>query len=223
MSRVGKNPVSIPQGVTVDVAGGTATVKGKLGTLKLPIAANVDVSVKDGKVWVKPLSETQQARIMWGTTRANLRNMVDGVSKGFSKSLEINGVGYRAAVQGKNLQLQMGYSHDVLYPIPEGITIKCEKPTAMTISGSIPDPRGSRIHAATRPDGNASAPSCACVQPAPSRRNPHRNQTQTRSPPRSANSFYLPPFLQPDVLCGAYRVLIETVLDFHVFDKHQHD
>ncbi|HNB25652.1 MAG TPA: 50S ribosomal protein L6 [Alphaproteobacteria bacterium] len=135
MSRVGKNPVSIPQGVTVDVAGGTATVKGKLGTLKLPIAANVDVSVKDGKVWVKPLSETQQARIMWGTTRANLRNMVDGVSKGFSKSLEINGVGYRAAVQGKNLQLQMGYSHDVLYPIPEGITIKCEKPTAVTISG----------------------------------------------------------------------------------------
>ncbi len=135
MSRVGKNPVIIPQGVTVDVAGGVATVKGKLGTLKLPIAKNVTVSVKDGKVQVEPHGETQQSRIMWGTTRANLRNMVDGVSKGYSKALEINGVGYRAAVQGKNLQLQMGYSHDVLYPIPEGITIKCEKPTSVLISG----------------------------------------------------------------------------------------
>jgi len=135
MSRVGKNPVAIPQGVTVEVGGGVATVKGKLGTLKLPISKNVIVSVKDGKVVVEPQGETQQSRIMWGTTRANLRNMVDGVSKGYSKALEINGVGYRAAVQGKNLQLQMGYSHDVLYPIPEGITIKCEKPTAVLISG----------------------------------------------------------------------------------------
>jgi large subunit ribosomal protein L6 len=135
MSRVGKNPVTIPQGVTVDVAGGVATVKGKLGTLKLPISKNVTVSVKDGKVLVEPQGETQESRIMWGTTRANLRNMVEGVSKGYSKALEINGVGYRAAVQGKNLQLQMGYSHDVLYPIPEGITIKCDKPTAVLISG----------------------------------------------------------------------------------------
>jgi len=109
MSRVGKNPVTLPQGVTVDVAGGVATVKGKLGTLKLPIKSHVEVSVKDGKVWVKPLAEDQQSRIMWGTTRANLRNMVEGVSK--------------------------GYSHDVTYPIPEGITIKCEKPTAIQISG----------------------------------------------------------------------------------------
>lgn len=135
MSRVGKNPVSIPQGVTVDVAGGVATVKGKLGTLKLPITKEVEVSVKDGKVWVKPVNDNTQSRVLWGTTRANLRNMVEGVSKGYSKALEINGVGYRAAVQGKNLQLQMGYSHDVLYPIPEGITIKCEKPTSVLISG----------------------------------------------------------------------------------------
>jgi len=135
MSRVGKNPVTIPQGVTVDVAGGFATVKGKLGTLKLPVAKEVEVSVKDGKVWVKPLSEDTRSRVQWGTTRANLRNMVEGVSKGYSKALEINGVGYRAAVQGKNLQLQMGFSHDVIYPIPEGITIKCEKPTAILISG----------------------------------------------------------------------------------------
>jgi large subunit ribosomal protein L6 len=135
MSRVGKNPVTIPQGVTVDVASGVATVKGKLGTLKLPITKEVDVSVQDGKVLVKPVNETNESRVMWGTTRANLRNMVEGVSKGYSRALEINGVGYRAAVQGKNLQLQMGYSHDVLYPIPEGITIKCEKPTAVLISG----------------------------------------------------------------------------------------
>ena len=135
MSRVGKNPVSIPQGVTVDVAGGVATVKGKLGTLKLPITKEVEVSVKDGKVWVKPVNDNTQSRVLWGTTRANLRNMVEGVSKGYSKALEINGVGYRAAVQGKNLQLQMGYSHDVLYPIPEGITIKCDKPTSVLISG----------------------------------------------------------------------------------------
>ena len=135
MSRVGKNPVTIPQGVTIDVAGGVATVKGKLGTLKLPITKEVDVSVKDGKVWVKPVQENTRSRVLWGTTRANLRNMVEGVSKGYSKALEISGVGYRAAVQGKNLQLQMGYSHDVLFPIPEGITIKCEKPTAVLISG----------------------------------------------------------------------------------------
>jgi len=136
MSRVGKNPVEVPQGVTIDVAGGAATVKGKLGTLKLPIStAEVEVTVKDGKVWVKPLNESKQARMSWGSTRANLRNMVEGVSKGYVKNLEITGTGYRAAVQGKNLQLQMGYSHDVTFPIPEGIAIKCEKPTSISITG----------------------------------------------------------------------------------------
>ncbi len=135
MSRVGKNPVALPQGVTVDVAGGLATVKGKLGTLKLPISSHVDVSVEDGKVWVKPVAESKQSRMSWGATRANIRNMVDGVSKGYTKNLEINGTGYRAAVQGKNLQLQLGYSHDVTYAIPEGITIKCEKPTAISVTG----------------------------------------------------------------------------------------
>jgi large subunit ribosomal protein L6 len=135
MSRVGKNPVAIPQGVTVDVASGIATVKGKLGTLQLPVSRYVSVTIEDGKVWVKPLSESKDARIMWGSTRANLRNLVQGVSAGYTRNLEINGVGYRAAVQGKNLQLQLGFSHDVLYPIPEGITIKCDKPTSITISG----------------------------------------------------------------------------------------
>jgi large subunit ribosomal protein L6 len=135
MSRVGKNPVAIPQGVSVDVGAGVATVKGKLGALTLTIAADVEVSVSDGNVWVKPRGEGDRARIVWGTTRANLRNMVEGVSKGYSKSLEINGVGYRASVQGRNLQLQLGYSHDVQYPIPDGITIKCDKPTSILVSG----------------------------------------------------------------------------------------
>jgi large subunit ribosomal protein L6 len=135
MSRVGKNPVSIPQGVTVDVAGGVATVKGKLGTLKLPITKEVDVSVQDGKVLVKPVNETNESRVMWGTTRANLRNMVEGVSKGYSKALEINGVGYRAAAEAKTLKLQLGYSHDINYPIPAGITIKTAKPTEIEIAG----------------------------------------------------------------------------------------
>ena len=135
MSRVGKNPVAVPQGVTVDVGGGAATVKGKLGTLTLPISTSVEVKVEDGKVWVKPLNESKQARMSWGSTRANLSNMVEGVSKGYVKNLEITGTGYRAAVQGKNLQLQMGYSHDVTFPIPEGIAIKCDKPTLISVSG----------------------------------------------------------------------------------------
>ena len=137
MSRVGKNPVSIPQGVTVDVAGGVATVKGKLGTLKMPITKEVDVSVKDGKVWVKPLQEDTQSRVLWGTTRANLRNMVEGVSKGYSKALEINGVGYRAALEGKALNLQLGFSHDVKYPLPEGVSVKIgDKQAAISITGA---------------------------------------------------------------------------------------
>jgi|JI102314A2RNA_FD_contig_81_1570600_length_995_multi_3_in_0_out_0_1 large subunit ribosomal protein L6 len=135
MSRVGKNPVPLPQGVSVDLAGGLATVKGKLGSLKLPISAHVEVKVEGDKVWVKPITETKQARMSWGATRANLKNMVEGVSKGFTKVLEINGTGYRAAVQGKNLQLNLGYSHDVSYPIPEGITVKCDKPTSISITG----------------------------------------------------------------------------------------
>jgi large subunit ribosomal protein L6 len=135
MSRVGKNPVALPQGVSVDLAGGLATVKGKLGALKLPISSHVEVKVEGDKVWVKPITETKQARMSWGATRANLQNMVEGVSKGFTKVLEINGTGYRAAVQGKNLQLNLGFSHDVSYPIPEGITVKCDKPTSISITG----------------------------------------------------------------------------------------
>ncbi len=136
MSRIGKNPVTIPQGVTVEVANQTVTTKGKLGTLTMPLSAEVTAKVEGGKFWVTPNSETKRARMQWGTTRALVNNMVNGVSKGFTVNLEINGVGYRAAVQGKNLQLQLGYSHDVVFPIPSDIKITCEKPTSISISGA---------------------------------------------------------------------------------------
>jgi large subunit ribosomal protein L6 len=136
MSRIGKYPVAIPQGVTVDVAGQTVITKGKLGTLKLVVGGDVTATVKDGKVVVTPKSDSQRARMQWGTARAQINNMVNGVSKGFAVSLEINGVGYRAAVQGKTLNLQLGYSHDVMFPIPEGIKIVCEKPTSISVSGA---------------------------------------------------------------------------------------
>ncbi|TAN58968.1 MAG: 50S ribosomal protein L6 [Rhodospirillales bacterium] len=136
MSRVGKYPVTVPSGVTVNIANQMLTAKGKLGQTELPLTDDVEVSMEGSKVWVKPKNETKRARMMWGTTRANINNMVKGVSEGFKINLEINGVGYRAAVQGKNLQLQLGYSHDIVYPIPADVQIACEKPTAITITGA---------------------------------------------------------------------------------------
>ena len=136
MSRVGKHPVAVPSGVTVEIANRILKAKGKLGELSLELSDEVEAKLEDGKVVVTPRSETKRARTLWGTTRALVNNMVGGVSKGFSKTLEINGVGYRAQVQGKNLQLQLGYSHDVVYPIPAGVTIKCERPTQISISGA---------------------------------------------------------------------------------------
>ena len=136
MSRVGKNPVSVPSGVNVEVAGRRVKAKGKLGELAVNLGNRVSVRLEDGKVWVTPVDDSKQARMMWGTARNLVRNLVAGVAQGFSKTLEINGVGYRAAVLGKNLQLQLGYSHDVVYPIPVGISIKCERPTLISISGA---------------------------------------------------------------------------------------
>jgi len=135
MSRVGKYPVVVPSGVTVTLAGTEVQVKGKLGMSSIKVVDEVEASLEGTQLWVKPKSETKRARMMWGTTRALLNNMVKGVSEGFTINLEINGVGYRAAVQGKTLNLQLGYSHDINYPIPEGITMKCEKPTSISITG----------------------------------------------------------------------------------------
>jgi large subunit ribosomal protein L6 len=106
-----------------------------LGTSVLTVSEEIETSLQDAHVWVKPRNESKRARMLWGTTRALIANMVKGVSQGFTVNLEINGVGYRAAVQGKTLQLALGYSHDVNYPIPEGIAIKCEKPTSISITG----------------------------------------------------------------------------------------
>jgi large subunit ribosomal protein L6 len=136
MSRVGKYPVAVPAGVDVKIAGAVLTAKGKIGELRLTIPDDVEAKLDAGKVWVKQRAEGKQARMLWGTIRAHINNMVSGVSKGFTVNLEIQGVGYRAAVQGKNLQLQLGYSHDVIYPIPAGIAIKCDKPTSISISGA---------------------------------------------------------------------------------------
>ncbi|HUC10054.1 MAG TPA: 50S ribosomal protein L6 [Stellaceae bacterium] len=136
MSRIGKNPVPIPNGVAVQLSGQTLSAKGGLGALNLVISSDVTASVTDGSIKIAPANDTKQARAMWGTTRALVNNMVVGVSKGFSVGLEINGVGYRAAVQGNVLNLQLGYSHDIAFPIPADVRIACERPTVITVTGA---------------------------------------------------------------------------------------
>ncbi len=136
MSRVGKYPVPIPQGVQVTLQGKTLVAKGKLGELKLPLTDDVTVEIKDSQVAVAPSRDDRRSRTMWGTTRSLVNGMVTGVSAGFTKNMEINGTGYRAAVQGKDLVLNLGYSHEVRYPIPDGIKITCERPTAVRVEGA---------------------------------------------------------------------------------------
>jgi large subunit ribosomal protein L6 len=136
MSRVGMNPVEVPSGVEVAVKGSIVSAKGKMGTLEYAATKDVLLTLEDGKIVVKPVNNSKRARSMWGTARSRVQSIVTGVAEGFKKDLAINGVGYRAAVQGSDLVLQLGYSHDVIYPIPSGIEIKCEKPTAITISGA---------------------------------------------------------------------------------------
>ena len=135
MSRTGMKPVPILDGVTVEVAGQEVSVKGKLGEQAMTLMDEIEASVGDGHVVVKPRRESEQARAAWGMQRTLVDNMVIGVSNGFSVNLEINGVGYRAAVEGKELKLQLGFSHDVVYPIPDGVKIECERPTAISVSG----------------------------------------------------------------------------------------
>lgn len=135
MSRIGKNPVEVPKGVTVTLNGQDLAVKGPKGELKLTLVDEVTVEQGEAGLTVRPRQDNQRGRAMWGLSRTLVQNLTVGVTDGFSKTLEINGVGYRAAIQGKNLQLNLGFSHDVLYPIPEGIDIKCTKPTEIVISG----------------------------------------------------------------------------------------
>ena len=136
MSRVGKYPVTVPAGVQVALQGRTIVAKGKNGELKLELTEDVDVEIAANQVAVKPRRDDRRARTMWGTTRSLINGMVVGVSTGFTKEMEINGTGYRAAVQGKDLVLNLGYSHEVRYAIPTGIKITCEKPTAIKVEGA---------------------------------------------------------------------------------------
>jgi len=135
MSRIGKYPVELPAGVQVAIVSGILTAKGRLGELTLPLTDLVEAKVEGNHVSVAPKTTETKARMMWGTTRALIANMVKGVSTGYVKSLEITGTGYRAAVQGPNLVMNLGYSHDVVYPIPTGIKISCEKPTSVKVEG----------------------------------------------------------------------------------------
>jgi large subunit ribosomal protein L6 len=135
MSRVGYKPIAIPTGVTANLEGQTVKVKGPKGVLEVMLHDDVTVSMDKSSIKVEPRNETKRARSLWGTSRTLVANLVAGVTKGFEEKLEINGVGYRAAVQGKQLNLQLGFSHDVNYPIPQGITIATPKPTEIVVSG----------------------------------------------------------------------------------------
>src|SRR6478609_5986036 len=136
MSRIGKKPVALPSGVTATIDGSTMTVKGPKGSLSMPLMDDlVSYKVEDGQIAVQPITQAQRSRAAWGMQRTNVQNLVTGVSEGFSKVLEITGVGYRAQAQGRNLKLQLGYSHDVNFAVPEGVDVKTPDNTTVEISG----------------------------------------------------------------------------------------
>jgi large subunit ribosomal protein L6 len=135
MSRVGKKAVPIPSGVTASIDGQVVKMKGPKGALELVLHDDVAAKMEAGGIKVDPRSDSKRARAMWGTHRALVANLVEGVTKGFERKLEITGVGYRAQLQGKNLQIQLGYSHDINFTVPEGITITVPRPTEIVISG----------------------------------------------------------------------------------------
>jgi large subunit ribosomal protein L6 len=142
MSRIGKKPIPVPKNVTATVDRQKVTVKGPKGQLSLTLVDDIEVAMEDGAIVVKPRLDTKRARSMWGMSRSLVENLMKGTTNGFTRTLEITGVGYRAAIDGKSLKLQLGYSHDVLYPVPEGISIAVPKPTEITISGIEKDKVG---------------------------------------------------------------------------------
>ena len=135
MSRIGKKPVAVPGGVTAAVNGQEAKVKGPKGELKHVLVDAIIAKLDKGEIEIAMREDTKQARAMWGMSRTLVANLIAGVTEGFTKKLEITGVGYRAAVQGSNLQLQLGYSHDITYPIPQGIQVQCPRPTEIVVTG----------------------------------------------------------------------------------------
>jgi len=135
MSRVGQSPVDIPEGVACEIAGQLFTAKGKLGELKLSIVDEIEVSQEENQLLMKPRNNSKHAQELWGTMRSLVQNVVRGVDEGFTKNLEIVGVGYRAALEGNEIVLQLGYSHEVRFSIPDGIKITCERPTLIKVNG----------------------------------------------------------------------------------------
>ena len=135
MSRVGKKPVTVPAGVTASVDGQTVRVKGAKGELTFVVPGEVTVAMEDGGVAVQPRNQSKEARSLWGTSRSQVANLVEGVTKGFEKKLEISGVGYRAAMAGRNLKLSLGYSHDIEFVVPAGITVATPRPTEIIVTG----------------------------------------------------------------------------------------
>jgi len=135
MSRIGKAPITLPDGVSVAIDGQSVKVKGKKGELETMLVDDVTIAEGDGGLNVTPRDDSQRSRAMWGMSRTIVANMIQGVTDGFQKNLEINGVGYRAQAQGKELKMQLGFSHEVVFPVPEGIDIKTPKPTEIEVSG----------------------------------------------------------------------------------------
>ncbi len=135
MSRIGKKPVPVPSGVSVTIDGQTVKVKGSKGEMQARMVDLVNIKHENDEITVSPVDQSKPARSAWGLSRTLIANMITGVTDGFTKTLEINGVGYRAALQGQGLQLNLGYSHDVVYAIPQGIDIKVPKPTEIVVSG----------------------------------------------------------------------------------------
>jgi large subunit ribosomal protein L6 len=135
MSRIGKVPVALPDNVSASIEGSVLSVKGPKGTLTMPMLEDISYGIEDGRIVVRPANETKRARSFWGMHRTLVQNLVTGVTEGFTKTLEITGVGYRAAAQGRNLRLQLGYSHDINVPVPDGIEIRTPDPVTVEISG----------------------------------------------------------------------------------------
>lgn len=135
MSRIGKKPVHIPEGVTATVEGQMVSAKGPKGELNFVVSKEVLVKMEEGAIQVDPRDQTKDARSKWGMSRTMVSNILEGVKDGFEKKLEINGVGYRAAMQGNDVQLSLGFSHEVVYKVPEGVTVACTKPTEIVVSG----------------------------------------------------------------------------------------
>ncbi|MEM9012592.1 MAG: 50S ribosomal protein L6 [Pseudomonadota bacterium] len=135
MSRIGKRPVPLPSGVSAQISGQTVEVKGPKGVRSFTATDDVDLAVEDDAITVKPRGSSKRARQQWGMSRTQIANCVQGVTDGFKRELEIQGVGYRAQLQGNTLKLALGYSHDVDFPIPDGITVTVPKPTEITLEG----------------------------------------------------------------------------------------